>query len=139
MASVINMQDLRYLNLFGKITKISTRFCFSYNESLIFCVPRYKIPQALGKENENLRKISGITKRRIRVIAKPRGIEDAKYFLESIISPATFKGIEINDKEIIIIAGNYQNKATLMGRNKKRLEEMKKIVKSFFGLDYRIA
>jgi len=139
MTSVINMQDLRYLNLFEKITKISTRFCFNYNGNLIFCVPKYKIPQALGRENENLRKISGIIKKRVRVVTKPRGIEDIKYFLESIISPATFRRIEINDKEIVVIAGGYQNKATLIGRNKKRLEEMKRIIQSFFGLDYRIA
>ena len=133
------MQDMRHLNLFEKITRIQTRFCFNYNENLMFCVPKFKISQALGRGNENLRKISGIIKKRVRVVALPRGIEDAKSFIESIIAPATFKEMEIKDNEIVITAGSVQNKATLLGRNKKRLEEMKEIVKNFFGIEYRVA
>ena len=139
MVSTINMQDMRYLNLFNKITRIQTRFCFMYNETLVFCVPKPKISQALGKSSENLKKISGIIKKRIRVVPIPRGIEDARKFIELIISPATFKEMEITMDQIIITAGSVQNKATLLGRNKKRLEEMKRIVKDFFGLDYRVA
>lgn len=139
MVSTINMQDMRYLNLFNKITRVQTRFCFSYNETLMFCVPKPKISQALGKNSENLKKISGIIKKRVKVVPIPRGIEDARKFIELIIAPATFKEMAITDTEIIITAGNVQNKATLLGRNKRRLEEMKKIVKDFFGLDYRVA
>ena len=133
------MQDMRHLNLFSRITKIHTRFYFKYNETLMFCVPKFKIPQALGKDNENLRRMSTILKKRIRVLPKPRGVEDAKSFIQAIVSPATFKEIEVTNKEIIITAGSVQNKATLLGRNKKRLEEMKGIVRDFFGLEYRVA
>jgi transcription antitermination factor NusA-like protein len=137
MINTINMEGLRHLNLFSKITKIQTRFHFSYNETLMFCVPKSKIFQALGKDNENLRKLSGIVKKRIRVLPKPRGVEDAKAFIEQIISPVSFKEIEITSEEIIITAGP-QNKAALLGRNKRRLLEMQKIVKDFFGLEYRV-
>ena len=30
------MQDMRHLNLFRDITKISTRFCFEYNDTIFF-------------------------------------------------------------------------------------------------------
>jgi len=137
MESTINMQDLRYLNLFEKITRISTRYCFKYNEILMFAVPRNLISRALGKNNENLKKISSILKKRIRVIPLPRKTTDAKFFIESIISPVDFKGLEIIDNKLILTAGS-QNKAALIGRNKRRLDEMKKIIKSFFGLEYKI-
>src|SRR3989344_6406387 len=109
MVSTINMQDMRYLNLFGKITQISTRFCFKYNETIIFCVPRMMIPKALGENGANIRKLSQILGKRIRVIASPTGLKDAKSFIESIVSPNTFKGLEINNNEIIITTGSMTN------------------------------
>ncbi len=131
------MKDMRHLNLFSKITNLQTRFHFSYNDTLMFCVPKSKITQALGRDNENLRKLSGIVKKRIRVLPMPRGIEDAKTFIQQIIAPVSFKEIEITPEEIIINAGP-QNKAALLGRNKRRLLEMQQIVKDFFSLDYRV-
>jgi NusA-like KH domain protein len=137
MINIIDMQDLRHLNLFRKVTKIQTRYCFKYNEILMFCVPRREISKALGKNGENLKKMSDIIKRRVRIIPIPNGIEDAKSFISSVIAPVGFKEIEITPKEVIVNAGS-ENKAALLGRNRRRFSEMKKIIKDFFNLDYRI-
>jgi len=139
MIKTIDMKDMRHLNLFEKITHVRTRFCFEYNDNIMFCVPRFKLAQALGRNGENLRKISDIVKKRIRIVVCPNSIEDAKRFIESIISPASFKDIEITEQEIIISAGSVQNKATLFGRHKKRFIEMKRIINDFFDREYRVA
>jgi len=138
MESTIDMKDLRYLNLFTKITKIQTRYIFSYNETIYFCVPKNMISRALGRDFENLRRMSDIIRRRVKVIPVPLGIVHAKDFIRTIVEPATFKDLEITATEIVITAGNKQNKATLLGRNKKRLSEMQKIVRSFFNREYRV-
>jgi transcription antitermination factor NusA-like protein len=109
---------MRYLNLFGKITHVETRFCFKYNEAIVFCVPNPLIPRALGKGGENLRKISEILGKRIKIIPMPRGIEDARRFIEFIVSPVKFKNLEIRGNEMILNAG-MQSKAALIGRNKR--------------------
>jgi transcription antitermination factor NusA-like protein len=138
MVNVIDMQDLRHLNLFSKITRIDTRFCFSYNNVLVFCVPKKLMSKAIGEDAKNLKRMSEILKRRVRVVAQPRGIEDAKSFIEAVISPVKFNEIEINEDEIIV-TGGMQNKAALIGRNKRRLVEMQKIVKDFFKRDFKVA
>ncbi|MBI2057293.1 hypothetical protein HYT91_03495 [Candidatus Pacearchaeota archaeon] len=137
MTNVLDMQDLRYLNLFAQITKVNTRYFFEYNNMLVFCVPRKLIKQSLGENAENLRKMSGIVGKRIRVVAKPDGVEDAREFIERVVSPLTFSGLEITANEIIMNAGRM-NKALLIGREKRRLIEMQNIVKSFFKRDFRI-
>ncbi len=137
MVNTIDMQDLRRLNLFRKITKLETRFCFSYNEILMFCVPRRDVSRALGKNGENLKRMSDILKKRVRIVTLPRGVEDIKPFIQSIIAPVGFKEIEITSDEVIVNAGS-ENKAALLGRNKRRLNEMKKIIKDFFKLDYKV-
>ena len=137
MVNTIDMEDLRRLNLFVKVTRVPTRYCFNYNNAVIFCVPKNKVSQSIGRNAENIRKIGGIIKRRVKIVAKPEGIEDAKRFIERIVSPVEFKGLEVKDNEMILTAGQ-QSKAALLGRNKRRLLEMQSIVKDFFGKEFRI-
>lgn len=139
MTSTISMQDIRHLNLFNQITRINTRYCINYNNMLIFCVPKNFVMKAVGENAKNLKRMSEIIGKRIRVIPLPRGIQDAKSFIENIISPVTFKDLEITEKEIILNAGGTQNKAALIGRDKRRLIEMQKIVNDYFGKEFRIA
>lgn len=137
MASTIDMQDMRYLNLFERIMKIRTRYCFKYNENIVFCVPRQLVSKAIGEGGRNIRKMSEILGKRIKVVAAPEGIRDAERFIQAIVNPVTFKNLELRDDEFVLNAG--EGKAALIGRNKRRLLEMQKIVKDFFGKEFRIA
>ncbi len=137
MVRTIDMQHMRYLNLFGKITKVNTRFCFNYNNAIMFGVPRRFVLKSIGQNAENLKKINHILGKRIKVVAIPNGVEDAKYFIKNIVSPVEFKNLEVKEHEMILTAGS-QSKAALIGRNKRRLHEMQKIVHDFFGKDFRV-
>ena len=137
MIKTIDMQDMRNLSLFEKITRVRTRFCFSYNDTLMFCVEKSEIPMALGDRGSNLKRISDIIKKRVRIIAKPGSIKDARIFIQAIVAPIEFKDLEIKGNEIVLTAG-MQSKAALLGRNKRRLVEMQSIVKDFFEVDFRI-
>ena len=131
------MQDMRHLNLFGKITRIRTRFCFSYNEGLVFCVPKHFVSKAVGDNGKNVKEMSEILRRKIKIIPIPLGIHHAKDFFSAIVSPVEFKNLEINDGEIIITAGS-QSKAALIGRNKRRLFELQKIASAYFNKELRV-
>ena len=84
-----------------------------------------------------MRRISDILGKKIRIIASPRGIVDAKVFIEDIIKPVTFKGLDIKGNEMILTAG-AQSKAILIGRDKKRLIELQKIIEDYFGKELKI-
>ena len=137
MVNTINMQDMRHLNLFSQITRINTRFCMNYNDTIIFCVPREFVMRAVGEEGRNIKRISEILQKRIRVIPSPGGIQNVRHFIENIVRPVTFKDLEIRGREIILTAGS-QSKASLIGRNKRRFFELQKIVKDYFGKELRI-
>ena len=62
MGNTLDMQSIRHLNLFGKITRVDTKFYFKYNGGLIFCVPRHLVSKAIGEKGNNVREISGILK-----------------------------------------------------------------------------
>ena len=144
MGSTIEMKDMRYLNLFEKITRVSTRYCFNYNETIIFAVPRNLISKAIGKAGENVKKISEILGKKIKIIATPQEAREIekdstviKGFIEAVVSPVTFRNLEVADNEIIITAGSH-SKAALIGRNKRRLHELQKIAKDFFRKELKI-
>lgn len=136
MVNTLDMQDMRYLNLFEKIMKVRTRFCFRYNEALVFCVPKPLVSKAIGKGGRNVKEMNYILGKKVKIIAAPQGTRDIEYFIRSIVNPVLFRNLEIKDKEVILSAG--ASKAALIGRNKKRLQEMQKIVREFFGKEFRI-
>ena len=137
MVQTIDMQDLRYLNLFSSVTGVKTRYCFKYNEIIFFCVPANLISKTVGKEGRNIRRMSELLRKKIKVIVYPKSIRDAKNFIKSIIDPVKFNDLEIKDNEIIINAGK-QSKAALIGRNRRRALEMQKIVEDYFGKEFKI-
>jgi len=100
-------------------------------------VPRSMISRAVGEHGRNIRRMSEILRRNIRVVPTPRGIEDAENFIKSIISPLTIRDFRVDANEIVV--GGGKNKASLIGRNKRRFFEMQKIVSDFFGKEFRIA
>ena len=133
------MKDIRYINLFGQITGVNTRYCFFYNEFIVFGVPKKLISKAIGKEACNIRKMSETLGRKIKVVGNPNddSKESIREFVRKIVSPVEFKDLEVTDEEIILTAGS-QSKAALIGRNRRRETELKEIVKDYFKKDLRI-
>jgi transcription antitermination factor NusA-like protein len=137
MVNTLDMQGIRHLNLFERITRVQTKFYFQYNNMLIFCVPLKLIKKAVGENGENVKTISRVLRKRIKIIPSPLGLGDVEKFIKKIVEPIEVKNIEIQGNEILISA-NKQNKASLIGRNKRRLIELQKIINNFFGKGVRI-
>jgi len=137
MVGTIGMQEMRYINLFGRITKINTRFCFPYNQTIVFCVQKPLMSKAIGERGKNIKQLSQILNKKIKVVCLPRDVNDVSDFIRAIVNPVIFKELEIKDNEIILNAGSH-SKAALIGRNKRRLIEMQKIIKDYFAKEFRI-
>jgi len=133
MIKVLDMQFIRYVNLFSEVTKIRCNHCFEYNNTIIFAVPKKLVMKSIGKGNQNLEKLNHIIGKRIKIVAIPRGKEDIESFVSMITRPIKFKAIELKGDNAIINAG-AQSKAILIGRNKIRLLEMTNILDQYFGV-----
>jgi len=134
-----DMQLIRYANLFGRITRIDAKNCFIYNNTVVFVVPVALVQAAIGKDNINLKKMSGIINKRIRVVGQPNGIKDIEKFVGVIVAPIKFEKIEIianekAEKEIVISTAGREPKAMLIGRGRARETELKGILEQYFGI-----
>jgi NusA-like KH domain protein len=135
--TVIDIQTMRYINLLDKISKVKTSRCFGYNNAIFFAVDKSLVSKAIGTNASNVRNIQERLGKRVKIISQPQGISDVNQFVKDIISPVEFKSLEIKDNQIIITAGP-QNKAALLGRNKRRLDELSLILKDTFKLELKI-
>ena len=138
MKQTLDMRFIRYLNLFEKVTGVRIKNCFSYNSSIVFAVPSAFMSRAIGAGGKNVKRLTYLLGKKVKMLALPENIGEAEKFISELVKPITFRGLEISGNEIII-TGNRQSKAALIGRNKTRLEELKKIVEEFFEKALKIA
>ncbi|MCK5449594.1 KH domain-containing protein [Candidatus Pacearchaeota archaeon] len=141
MAGTIDMQLMRYINLFGKITKVPTTKCFVYNNQIVFVVPKAQVSMAIGKNAENVKKLNDILRRKIKVVAMPifdsssvnGGGGEIGKFIEAVVSPVEFNRVELKENTLVVNAGR-QSKATLIGRGRQREKELSDVLRNFFGI-----
>ncbi|MAH47813.1 hypothetical protein CMI37_18470 [Candidatus Pacearchaeota archaeon] len=135
MASTIDMQLMRYINLFTKIAKVPTTKVFVYNNVIVFAVPEPLVSKAVGKDGINVRKLGETLRRRIKVIATadPNDREEIERFISNVVSPVTFNKVEIKENVAVISAGR-QSKAALIGRGRIREKELSEIMNNFFRI-----
>lgn len=132
------MQAMRYINLLDKESNVKTRKCFVHNNIIFFAVKKEAMSRAIGPSAINIKRIQDKIGKRVRIIQEDEGLSDIKRFIEDIVTPVKLKSVEMKDGAVIVAAGSNQNKAALIGRNKRRFLELQKIVKNVYGLDLRI-
>jgi len=136
MAKTIDMQLMRYINLFEKLSRVSTTNCFVYNNTIIFAIPKNKISKAIGKEGVIMKKLSLTFGKKAKVIEMPEetDTDSIERFVEDVVSPVEFSKLEEEGAGVVIKAGR-QSKAALIGRNRARVEELEEILKRFFNIE----
>ena len=139
MAQVIDMQLMRYINLFTKTTKIIPKSCFKYNNQLIFLVNKSQVSKAIGRDAVNARKIMTTLRKKIKIMAYPGDtIKEIKFFFETLIDPIEISDLEVKDN-VIKISATRINKSSLIGRERVREKELTKIIKDILGKGFKIA
>ena len=135
MVRTLDMQFIRYMNLFSKISKVRASHCFSYNNMLIFVVPKFKVKIAIGKDNKNLENLSKVLRKKVRIVAEPTSKEsaDIEHFVKTIISPVEYNTFELKEGQVTITAGR-EGKARLIGRQRIRQKELQEILEQYFGV-----
>jgi len=132
MRTTLDITSIQQINLFSKITGVRAKNCFNYFNAIIFVVDPHFMNQAIGRAGENLRRLSSLLKKKIRIIRSPEN-DGIERFIQIIVYPLRFKKLTIEDGSVTINAGQ-QSKASLIGRDHARLNELISIVKQYFNI-----
>lgn len=135
MTETIDMQSMRYINLFMKVSKVPTTKVFFYNNQIVYAVPKEKVSTAIGKNAINVKKLNDILRRKIKIVAMPSLDNNSEIgkFVEDVVAPVEFNRIDVNNNSVVITAGR-NSKAALIGRNRIREKELSEVLKNFFHI-----
>jgi transcription antitermination factor NusA-like protein len=132
------MQAMRYINLLDKVSNVKTRKCFVHNNTIFFAVGKEVMSRAIGPSALHIRKIQDQIGKKVRIIQEEDGLRDIQRFIEDVVAPVRLKSVEVKDGFVTISAGNNQSKAALIGRNRRRFLELRKIMQDVYNLDLKI-
>ena len=104
---------------------------------IIFAVPKALIAKAIGQGASNINIIQEKLVKKIRIIEEAKDIDDVERFIKDIVAPVAFHSLEIKEGTLFLTAGS-QSKAALIGRNRRREEELQQILKDTFGMELKI-
>lgn len=129
MKGFYSEQQIAAMSLFSKLTRVDAKDCFLTDSGFIFVVKEGLAGMAVGKAGSNIKKLEKITKKKVKVVEYSA---DPCKFVANLIFPIRPKDIVKEDDKIKIIAGDFQSRARLIGRNKKNLNQLLNIFNKYF-------
>ncbi|MBU2633805.1 MAG: NusA-like transcription termination signal-binding factor [Nanoarchaeota archaeon] len=130
MFKKIDQDTIQNINLFEQVTKAKVKNYFSNNDVLNFIVEHTEMGKAIGKNASNIKRLTSLFKKKIRVIEFNKNPIN---FIKNLIYPLKPQEINQNEQEIEIKA-DTKTKALLIGRNQQNLKLYNDILDHYFKL-----
>ena len=126
----LDLKLLGYVNVFETKTRTSVKDCFfDQKECLVFIVNPGFGYKAIGKGGVVVKKLNFLFKKRIKVIEFSN---DPVVFVKNILYPLKPCDVLLRDNNLVIKAEGTYNKALLIGRDKRNLNNLKSIFSKFY-------
>lgn len=125
----LNLKEIQHINLFEKITRAKVKDCI-INDEITFIIEEGNVQKALGENNQNIKKISFILKKPVKIIAFSKTPEK---FINNLIYPIRSK-IELKDNIIYITEKDVKLKGKIYGREKENLKKIKELANKYFKI-----
>ncbi len=129
----LDIQKIQYMNIFEQVIKLKAKYCFTYDNIIIFAVPKKFVTKAIGRNAQNVNRLSMRLNRKVKIVATPTSQIDLDNFISVIIFPHKFKRLSLENHQLIIFSAPRE-KAALIGRGKKRLKKLSDVLERFFSI-----
>ena len=123
---------MKCISLFESLTRASVKDCIDTPSGLIFIVEPSEIGKAIGKGGANVRKIEGLLKHKIKVVAFD---QQKAQFLRNFLYPIVNFDI-LEEADILKIkCGDLKTRGQIIGRNATALRLSEDILRRYFTLE----
>jgi len=129
-----NSEIIGYINVFESVTKAKVKDCY-LDKQLVFIVEQGEIGKAIGKKGSNVKRVSNLLKKSVRVIEFNNNVE---IFIKNLIMPVNGKIYKEGDGVVFIELGSNADRASVLGKNKKNLKELKEVVNKYFNVEIKV-
>lgn len=132
---IITAEVIGYINLFESLTRARVKGCHQGDQILIFVVHEGEAGKAIGKKGENIRRLTHLLKKRIKVVEFN---EDPVKFVSNLIFPIK-ADIRLEDEKTVVIEGKGAKfKQAVLGTERKNLKEIQSIVSEYFDVTIEV-
>lgn len=127
----IDVKKIQLLNQFEQIASFRAKTCFFYNDELVFIVPSSLLSKAISKS----KLLSQRLKKKIKLVSEPtkKDLQAIKAFIEELAFPYKLKQLELKADKLIIYPLQRQ-KALLIGKEKRKKQQLEQALTEFFGI-----
>ena len=132
---IITTEIIGYINLFESFTRARVKDCYPGINALIFIVYEGEAGKAIGKRGENIKRLTNLLKKRIKVVEFN---DNPVKFILNLISPIK-TDVHLEGEKIVVIEGRgIKFKQAVLGPERKNLKEMQDIVSHYFNLEIQV-
>ena len=130
-----NTEIIGYINVFETLTKTHVKDCFFDDGELVFIIKEGEAGKAIGKHGANIQKISKMFNKKIKIIEFNK---DVLKFVNNLIYPANGNVYKSDEGTISIRASDTRDRAILIGRDRKNLQNLQNIVSKYFNVIIKV-
>lgn len=134
MERSLGFKERRYIEELRILTRSTALDCIIDDkfERIIYLIKKGNMGLAIGKNGDNIRKLSSILGKRIEMVEYD---EDEQTFIANMFKPAELLSITITPEQISIVAKDNNNRGLAIGKNGATIDKAKILVKRFFNID----
>jgi transcription termination/antitermination protein NusA len=128
-----DLQSMKYMTYFERLTKAKVKDCFEdSNENLIFVVQDGEIGKALGKNCKTVLKLKEkLPNKKVKIVEYSSNLIK---FIKNLIFPYKVQEINQEDDTIKLKSDDMKTKGLLIGKNGRNLRNYEGIVNRYFKI-----
>jgi len=119
---------MKFMSIFESLTGSGLKDCI-LNDNITFIVNEGEMGKALGKGGNNVKRVEGVLKKKIKVVEFNPSVCK---FVMNLLYPLHAKEVKEEDNVVSIYSDEYKTKCLIIGRDKHRLNFINSIVKRYF-------
>ncbi len=124
----LDKETFRIMGLFQRITHVTPKDAFEYEDYYMFIVGIGTIKKCLGRDNRNIKKLSDILKKKIKLIEHSTILSK---FIKNVLFPSKILDVENKAGDVYVYI-NINQKKTI---NAKSLNMLRFVTKRYFDIN----
>jgi len=127
-------EDLNYLALFEKVTRVFPQDYFLAGDALAFLVEKDKLGSAIGKNGSHIHRLQSLLRKRVFVVADT---PDASDMARNFFSNVRIVDVKITGSTLTVYV-DEQDRGFAIGKNGERIKLAKELFRKKFDLHVEI-
>ena len=125
----LDQKLIGYITTFENFTKARVKDAFVADDTIVFIVESGDAGKAIGRRGMNIKRLSFLLKKKIKVIELSTKVED---FVKNVLDPLQVDGIEMKENNIVLSVKETGMKGKVIGRNGKNLHFLNGLLEKYF-------